>query len=163
MTPDVRVRMGALWVGTRRIPCTLGKSGRTHAKSEGDGATPATTLTITACLYRPDRVQRPAPWAMAIRPNDGWSDEPTDPDYNHLIRRPHAPSHERLWRADPLYDVVLCTDWNWPDAVPGAGSAIFVHRWRRPGFPTEGCIAMAPENLTWFAQFATPGTKIDIR
>ena len=32
-------------------------------------------------------------------------------------------------------------------AERGRGSAIFLHRWRRPGYPTEGCIAFHPEHL----------------
>ena len=65
-----------------------------------------------------------------------------------------------LRRADPLYDLVLLTDWNWPDATPGRGSAIFLHRWRRPGFPTEGCIAFRPDHLRQIAALAAPGTRL---
>ena len=32
-----------------------------------------------------------------------------------------------------MYDLILLTDWNWPHADPGRGSAIFIHQWRRPG------------------------------
>ena len=39
-----------------------------------------------------------------------------------MVRAPYAPSHERLKRADPLYDLILLTDWNWPQATPGHGS-----------------------------------------
>ena len=64
-----------------------------------------------------------------------------------MVRAPYAPSHERLRRADPLYDLVILTDWNWPYAVRGRGSAIFIHQQRRPGYPTEGCIALSRSNL----------------
>ena len=46
-----------------------------------------------------------------------------------------------------LYDLILLTDWNWPYAVKGRGSAIFIHQWRRPGFPTEGCVALRRADL----------------
>jgi L,D-peptidoglycan transpeptidase YkuD (ErfK/YbiS/YcfS/YnhG family) len=98
-------------------------------------------------LYRPDRMARPADWALPIRPGDLWSDDPGDEDYNMMVRAPYAASHERLRRSDPLYDLILLTDWNWPYAVPGRGSAIFIHQWRRPGYPTEGCIALSRSNL----------------
>ena len=40
-------------------------------------------------------------------------------------------------------------DYNWPYAEPGKGSAIFIHAWRRPRFPTEGCIAFDIHDLLW--------------
>jgi L,D-peptidoglycan transpeptidase YkuD (ErfK/YbiS/YcfS/YnhG family) len=66
-------------------------------------------------------------------------------------------------RADPQYDVVLITDWNWPEASPGRGSAIFLHQWRRPGAATAGCIAMARGDLLWLAAKVAPGTRLIIR
>jgi len=144
----------------RRFPCAIGKGGVSGDKREGDGATPAGEMRVVGMLYRPDRIARPAWWAEPIRPTDGWSDDAGDPAYNQRVRLPYAPSHERLRRADPLYDIVLLTDWNWPDATPGAGSAIFLHQWRRPGFPTEGCIAFRRDHLRWIAARVVPGTRI---
>ena len=106
---------------------------------------------------------RPVPWAVPIGPGDLWSDDPRDPDYNHMVRAPYAPSHEKLRRADPLYDLVLITDWNWPHAVPGRGSAIFLHRWRRPGHPTAGCVAFAPRDLMWIVRRLRPGARLIVR
>jgi L,D-peptidoglycan transpeptidase YkuD (ErfK/YbiS/YcfS/YnhG family) len=110
-------------------------------------------------LYRPDRMRRPAGWARAIGPGDLWSDDPGDMDYNMMVRAPYRASHERLQRADPLYDLILLTNWNWPYAVKGRGSAIFIHTWRRPGYPTEGCVALAYPHLRWIA----PRIRYDTR
>jgi L,D-peptidoglycan transpeptidase YkuD (ErfK/YbiS/YcfS/YnhG family) len=152
MTPaDLVVTPSGLRFLGRRFPCTRGRGGVTSAKREGDGATPRGVHRIVGMLYRPDRMARPADWALPIRPRDLWSDDPKDPDYNLMVRAPHVFSHERLRRADPLYDLVILTDWNWPPAVPGRGSAIFVHRWRGPGLPTAGCIGLARGNLRWIA------------
>jgi L,D-peptidoglycan transpeptidase YkuD (ErfK/YbiS/YcfS/YnhG family) len=126
----------------RLYPCTIGKGGLSRRKAEGDGATPRGTHRIVGMLYRPDRMARPTDWALPIGPADLWSDDPGAEDYNTMVRAPYAHSHEVLRRADPLYDLVILTDWNWPYAVPGRGSAIFIHQWRRPGYPTEGCIAL---------------------
>jgi L,D-peptidoglycan transpeptidase YkuD (ErfK/YbiS/YcfS/YnhG family) len=65
-----------------------------------------------------------------------------------------------LRRGDPLYDLVLPLDWNWPEAVPGQGSAIFIHQWRRPGFPTAGCLAFSRKDLFFIARNAAPGTRV---
>ena len=137
LTPQGVRFQGRLW------PCTIGKGGITGRKREGDGATPRGVHRIVGMLYRPDRMARPTDWAKPIGPMDLWSDDPSDADYNMMVRAPYAPSHERLRRADPLYDLVILTDWNWPYAVRGRGSAIFIHQHRRPGYPTEGCIAFS--------------------
>ena len=135
----------------RVLPCTIGRGGISTRKREGDGATPVGTHRIVGMLYRPDRMARPTDWAVPIRPGDLWSDDSNDEDYNHMVRAPYPFSHEVLRRADPLYDLVILTDWNWPYAVPGRGSAIFIHRWRRPSYPTEGCIGLCPADLAWIA------------
>ncbi|KIC19976.1 hypothetical protein RA20_11225 [Leisingera sp. ANG-Vp] len=144
----------------RILPCTIGKGGLSAQKREGDGATPIGVHRIGGMLYRPDRLPSPAPWAMPIGPRDLWSDDANDANYNRHVRAPYGFSHEKLRRADPLYDLVLIMDWNWPNAVPGNGSAIFIHQWRRPGFPTEGCIAFARTDLHWLAARVQPGTKV---
>jgi L,D-peptidoglycan transpeptidase YkuD (ErfK/YbiS/YcfS/YnhG family) len=155
----IRLTPGGLLCRGRRIPCTVGRGGLTDTKREGDGATPRGQLRIVATLYRADWVPRPVSWAHPIGPGDLWSDDPRDPHYNRPVRAPHPFSHECLRRGDRLYDIVLVTDWN-ACGAPGAGSAIFLHRWRRPGVPTEGCIAMAPRELLWLARHAEPGTLL---
>ncbi len=147
----------------RILPCSIGKGGVTKNKAEGDGATPRGIHRLVGLLYRPDRMAKPVDWAVPIGPSDLWSDDPKDTDYNTMVRAPHGFSHERLTRPDPLYDLVILTDWNWPYAVPGRGSAIFIHRWRRPGHPTEGCIALSARNLRWLAQRIRPDTRLIIR
>ena len=111
-------------------------------------------------LYRPDRITKPADWALPIRPNDLWSDDPTQEDYNMMVRALYPYSHEKLRRADRLYDLVILTDWNWPYAVKGRGSAIFIHRWRKPGHPTEGCIGLHPADLAWIAPRIQHSTRL---
>ena len=156
---------GTLRLGRLRVPCAVGRSGTSAAKREGDGATPAGALRITGLLWRADRMARP-PWprgsARPIGPSDLWCDDPAHPSYNRLARAPLAASAERLRRADRLYDLVLLTDWN-AEGVPGRGSAIFVHRWRRPGAATEGCVALAPPVLRRLAHRVRPGTRLIVR
>ena len=155
-------RWGTRFMG-RRFASVVGRGGITGDKREGDGATPAGVLRIVGMLYRPDRMLRPADWAVPIGPSDLWSDDPRDRDYNHMVRAPHGFSHEALRRADPMYDLILITDWNWPHAKPGHGSAIFLHRWRRPGTATAGCVALAPADLLWIAQRLRPQHRVIIR
>jgi L,D-peptidoglycan transpeptidase YkuD (ErfK/YbiS/YcfS/YnhG family) len=146
----------------RRFPCAIGRGGIRRAKREGDGATPAGIHRIVACLYRPDRLPRAAvpDWAVPLRPFDLWCDDPAHPAYNQLVRAPFPASAERLVRPDPLYDLILTTDWNWPVAHPGRGSAIFIHVWRKPGHPTAGCVALARDDLLWIARRITCESRL---
>lgn len=161
MTPDDLV-LTPKGVRFRNIlyPCTIGKGGITKTKREGDGATPVGVHEIAGMLYRADRIARPVPWARPIGPRELWSDASNDQHYNQLVRAPYPYSHESLRRADPLYDLVLLTNWNWPHATPGHGSAIFIHQWRRPGYRTEGCIAFRRDHLHKIACALTPATRL---
>ncbi len=149
----------------RRFACTVGRGGFSNVKREGDGATPQGVHRIVGMLFRPDRIAATAlpDWALPIRQGDLWSDDSNDPDYNLMVSAPHPYSHERLHRADPLYDLILITDWNWPEATAGLGSAIFLHRWRGPCHPTAGCIAFAPADLLWIANRLKPQSRVIIR
>ena len=164
MTPaDLVLTPRGLRFRGQTYPCTIGRGGVRGDKREGDGATPRGTHRIIGMLYRPDRMARPAPWAVPIRPGDLWSDDPRHEDYNLMVRAPYPHSHERLRRADPLYDLVLLTDWNWPFAERGRGSAIFIHQWRRPGYPTDGCIALRRDHLHAIAPLIGYGTRLIVR
>ncbi|MEM1268359.1 MAG: L,D-transpeptidase family protein [Pseudomonadota bacterium] len=136
------------------MPCATGYGGISARKREGDGVTPAGLFRVVGLLYRPDRIGRAAlpDWARLIRPFDRWSDDPCDPHYNlYLPRATPGCSSERLSRPDPLYDLMMILDHNWPEAVPGRGSAIFLHVWRRPRAPTAGCVAFRRADLLWIA------------
>ena len=146
----------------RKFPRTIGSGGLTIRKAEGDGATPCGSHRIVGMLYRPDRMSRPANWALPIRPGDLWSDDPKHEDYNLMVRAPYAYSHENLRRSDPMYDLVLITDWNWPYVVKGRGSAIFLHQWRGPGRPTAGCVAFRRDHLLWIASRIRHETRLVI-
>ncbi|WP_108861117.1 L,D-transpeptidase [Ruegeria sp. Alg231-54] len=163
MTPDdlVLTPRGIRFAG-RLFPCSIGKGGLTDDKHEGDGATPIGVHHIVGMLFRSDRIAAPASWAIPIGPGDLWSDDSADGQYNQMVSAPYAPSHEKLRRADPLYDLVLITDWNWPNSVPDRGSAIFLHQWRRPGYPTEGCVAFRRDHLHWIARRISPGSRLII-
>lgn len=161
MTPaDLVVgRWGARFLG-RRFPCAVGRGGIGEKRREGDGITPAGCHRIEAVLVRRDRH---ALAGRAIGPRDGWSDDPGDPAYNCLVRRPHGFRHEALRRADPMYDLVAVLDWNRHPPVAGGGSAIFLHVWRAPRQPTAGCIAFRREDLAWILARWTPRSRVLVR
>ena len=143
----------------RRIRCALGRSGIAGDKREGDGATPAGTLSLLRGLYRPDRIVPPdTELALAaLRPDDGWCDAPEDASYNRQVRLPHGASCEALWRDDHVYDLIVATDFNAAPVAPHRGSAIFLHIARPDYPPTEGCVALAAGDLLDVLATCRPG------
>jgi L,D-peptidoglycan transpeptidase YkuD (ErfK/YbiS/YcfS/YnhG family) len=138
----------AAW-GGRRMRCALGRSGVSGAKREGDGATPAGAFAMRMLYYRPDREALPPTRlpAQVLSQSDGWCDAPGDTAYNRKVRLPYPTRVECLWRDDRLYDLVVVLGYNDAPVVPGAGSAIFLHLAREDLAPTEGCVALARDDL----------------
>jgi L,D-peptidoglycan transpeptidase YkuD (ErfK/YbiS/YcfS/YnhG family) len=131
------------------VRCAVGRGGITADKHEGDGATPAGRFPLRRVLFRADRAAPPqtALPVAAIAPDDGWCDDPDDPAYNRPVKRPYPGRHEALWRDDEAYDLIVVVGHNDDPVVPGAGSAIFIHV-ALPGYPpTEGCVALARDDL----------------
>lgn len=140
---------GWLQHGAQRYRCALGRGGVRSDKREGDGATPAGIFPLRRLLYRADRLVRPQsklPMAK-IQPSDGWCDDPRDAAYNQAVTLPYGARSENMWRADGLYDLVVITGHNDDPAVPGRGSAIFIHVANPDYGPTEGCVALARRDL----------------
>jgi len=144
--------------GTRRWCCAIGPAGVSADKREGDGATPVGCFQLRRVLYRPDRLARPETGlpVAALRPEDGWCDDPDDAAYNRPIRLPYAASHERLWRDDGIYDVIVVLGHNDDPPVPGRGSAVFLHVARPDYGPTAGCVALALVDLLTVLREAGP-------
>lgn len=158
---------GFLDIGPRRVRCALGKGGVKPAaeKREGDLASPAGVWPIRRVLYRPDKGGAPttALPVQALAPDDGWCDAPGEADYNRPIKLPHAGSFEKMWRDDGLYDLVVVLGHNDDPPVAPMGSCIFLHL-ARPGYlPTEGCVAVAREDMEELLAAARPGDAVEIK
>lgn len=159
VSADGRLR----WAGTV-YRCALGRGGVRRDKREGDGATPAGRFPLRRVLYRPDRMAAPETGlqTVALTPDDGWCDDPGDAGYNRPVRLPYPARHERMWRADGLYDIVVVIGHNDDPVVPGRGSAVFLHVAREDYGPTEGCVALALDDLQAVLTLATPGAGVEI-
>ena len=158
---------GRFELPNRTTRCALGKGGVTpaEAKREGDEASPIGVWTIREILYRPDVYPEGPITALPSRPiapRDGWCDAPADRAYNRPVTLPYPASAERLWRDDHCYDLVGVLAYNDDPPVPGLGSAIFLHL-ARDGYPgTEGCVALARDDLEALLATARPGDAIEI-
>jgi len=148
--------------------CALGKGGVTPAESlqrEGDGrdlawacgrrgqALRARRPSGAPCNPPPDR--RPDPRSRLVRR----SLQPA----LQLPRRATLPlSHEKLWRDDGVYDVIVVLGYNDDPPVRGKGSAIFLHVARPDYSPTEGCVACARADLLALLATAKLGDTLTI-
>ncbi len=159
VTPD-----GYLYWQDERMRCALGKGGVSTDKREGDGATPVGVFPLRAIYRRADRLIVPDSELPTydITPAMGWCDDAALPEYNTLVVLPFEGRHEEMWREDHCYDVVIEVGYNDAPVVPGKGSAIFIHL-AKPGYaPTEGCVALALEDMLFLLAGLTAGTKLHI-
>lgn len=157
---------GTLTIGNWTIPCAVGRSGlRDPAlKREGDGATPIGTFPLRYGFYDPEALgDEPRSFAFPFleKPaNYNWVEDPESPFYNQFVL---DMSPEALIRTgERLFDLFIPVGWN--DSTPRAagGSAIFMHA-ARPDFSgTQGCVAIAHDQLLEFASRLQPGMMIDI-
>ena len=130
--------------------CCIGSGGLIIDKKEGDGCTPIGSWPLRRVFYRPDREQKP----ITVLPKSkitkkmGWCDDSLDlNNYNSLIETPYKYKHERLWRDDNIYDIVVELGYNDRSPILGKGSAIFMHIAREGFPPTKGCIALGKIDL----------------
>ncbi len=148
------------------VTCALGRNGVIAAAygREGDGATPLGTWPLRRVFYRTDRLQCPETGleTVPLQPHDGWCDAPADPLYNRPVTLPYPASHEKLWREDNVYDVIIELGFNDDPPVPGLGSAIFWHLVRGDYEPTEGCVALALDDMLAALRLAGPGSVLEI-
>jgi L,D-peptidoglycan transpeptidase YkuD (ErfK/YbiS/YcfS/YnhG family) len=156
--------LGWATLGERRWRCAVGAGGIREDKVEGDAATPAGTFPLRRILFRNDRLVLPKVRlpAKPIAEHDGWCDDPRSSTYNRLVRIPNEWSHERLWREDGLYDLVVVVGYNDDPPEGEWGSAIFLHVAREDYSPTRGCIAFAREDLLELVTLIGPATKLSV-
>ena len=135
----------------REYRCAIGKNGFVSAeeKQEGDLRTPLGTYELRELWVRQDKVQPPATELplRIITQEDGWCDDVSHTDYNKHVTLPFDGRHEKLWRDDDCYDLMIPLGYNDDPPIAGKGSAIFLHV-AKPDFSgTEGCVALAKEDL----------------
>jgi len=153
---------GILRFRNQTLRAAIGRAGLSAHKQEGDGATPAGLLPLRRVLYRADSIARPHASVPTepLCPQDGWCDEPGDPAYNRAVRLPYAGRHEALWRSDGSYDLIGVLGWNDGPVEKSRGSAIFLHCAAPDLAPTEGCVALARDDLARLLEAGLTGLRV---
>ena len=153
--------------GGKPYPCRIGRMGAISQAlgREGDEKTPLGDYALRFGLYRADRLPKPISdlTFRPLREDDGWCDDSDDAAYNRLIRLPYKANHEKLWRGDCAYDIIIVMDHNDSPPEPGLGSAVFLHVAQTDDRQTLGCVALAPEVMVALLRHIKPRMSLSIQ
>jgi len=146
-----------------KFKCCIGKNGLTKFKKEGDFKTPKGTFKIEHLYFRKDRMKKPITKlkCIEIKKNMGWCDDLRSKRYNKLITINNDFSHEKLFRKDLKYDLLIPIKYNFNKIVPGKGSCIFLHLTQNFK-PTAGCVALSKKDFLILLKLIKKNTKIKI-
>ena len=144
--------------------CAIGKNGISKNKVEGDKKTPKGTFGIEKLYYRPDRVKNLISRLskVKIKKTMGWCDDVHNKKkYNKLIKIEKKINHEKLFRLDQKYDLLIPIKYNFNKRTLGKGSCIFIHLTKNYK-PTEGCIALGLKDFLIMLRLINKKTKVKI-
>ena len=146
-----------------KVKCAIGKKGIGYKRKEGDLITPIGQFKIKYILYRKDRVKiKTKLKRKIIKKNLGWCDDPKSTHYNKPVNLPFTYSHEKLYKKENIYDIVLVLNYNMNPIKKNKGSAIFIHVAKNNFKKTEGCIAIKKLNLIKLIKKINANTKVKI-
>jgi L,D-peptidoglycan transpeptidase YkuD (ErfK/YbiS/YcfS/YnhG family) len=92
----------------------------------------------------------------------GWCDDINNPKkYNKLIQINKKIKHEKLYRNDQKYDLIIPIKYNFKKTEIGKGSCIFLHI-TKDFRPTAGCIAIKKKDFIILLKLINSKTKISI-
>ena len=154
----------SLQIDVFNFKCSIGKKGLSKNKIEGDLKTPVGVFSVENLYYRSDRVEKPITSLKCIKidKNMGWCDDPLNEEkYNKLIKVNKKIKHEKLYRRDHKYDLLIPIKYNFDERVPGKGSCIFIHLTKNYA-PTAGCIALKKNDLLIMLKLIKKNTRIKI-
>ena len=148
-----------------KLKCSIGKSGLTFSKKEGDLATPKGLFKLGSLYYRKDRIKsfKSKIKKRIIKKNMGWCDDIRSKKYNQEISFPFKFGAEKLYRKDNIYDIFINIKYNHFPIIKGKGSAIFLHLTNKKYKPTSGCIAIQKRDFIKILPLINRKTKIRIR
>ena len=162
---NIKIKNHLLLYKDYKLKCSIGKSGITNKKEEGDLATPKGNFKLGILYYRKDRVKnfKCKIKKKIIKKNMGWCDDIRSRQYNREITFPFKYKAEKLYRKSKIYDLFINIKYNYRPTIKGKGSAIFLHLADTNYKPTKGCIAISKKNFLKILPFIKRETKILIR
>ena len=155
---------GYLIYKNSKFRCSLGINGIKNKKKEGDGITPKGIFKLKKIYYRNDKVKNIVTKVKKIKitKDMGWCDDPKSKFYNKLIRLPSKFGHEKLYRRDDIYNLIIVLDYNMNPVTKNKGSAIFIHLAKKNYKPTQGCVGLKQNDLIKLVKMIKKNQKIKI-
>ena len=146
-----------------KFKCSIGKNGRTTKKIEGDYKTPKGLYALGPLYFRKDRVSKISTKLkkIKIKKNFGWCDDIKSKFYNKPIKINNKIRHEKLYRNDKKYDLLIPIEYNSKKPKKNKGSAIFIHLTRNYK-KTKGCVAIKEKDMLILLKLINKKTKIKI-
>ena len=143
--------------------CSVGINGTSQKKIEGDKKTPKGTFSLDCLYFRRDRISgiKTKLKKIPITKNMGWCDDVKSKYYNKLIKIPNILNHEKMFRRDTKYDLVIPIKYNFEKPKKNKGSAIFIHL-TKDYKKTLGCVALKLNDLMILLKLINKNTKIKI-
>ena len=143
--------------------CSIGQNGLKKNKIEGDKCTPIGLFDLGILYYRSDRIPKPQTFleTKIIKKNTAWCDDPSSKFYNKEIKINKSINHEKFYRKDHIYDIILVVKYNYKQVVSGLGSAIFIHL-TKDYKPTAGCIALKKKDFLILLKVLNKKNKLKI-
>ena len=144
--------------------CVIGLNGTSKRKKEGDKKTPKGIYEIENLYYRRDRIKKIETKLrlIEIKKSMGWCDDIKDKkNYNKLININEKTKHEKLFRKDNKYDLLIPIKYNFKKKILSKGSCIFIHLTKNYK-PTAGCIALNKKDFLIMLKLIGRKTKIKI-
>ena len=143
--------------------CSVGLNGTTKSKFEGDKKTPKGNFSLGNLYFRSDRIKNIETnlKKIPITKKMGWCDDTDSKYYNKLIKIPNKIKHEKLFRNDLAYDLVIPIKYNFKNPIKNRGSAIFLHLTKNYK-KTIGCVALKKKDLLILLKLIKKNTKIKI-
>jgi len=147
-----------------KFRCSFGKNGIKYKKKEGDGCTPKGIFKLIKIYYRKDKIKhlKTKIKKKLISKNIGWCDDPRSKFYNKPIKLPSGFSHEKLYRKDNLYNIIIVLNYNMKPVIKDKGSAIFIHITKKNYKTTQGCLALKQKDLITLVGMVKKNQKIKI-
>jgi len=157
-------KSGYLRFKNLKFRCALGKAGINKKKIEGDNITPKGIFKILKIYYRPDKIKKieTSIKKIKIKKNMGWCDDSNSHFYNKLIKLPTKFGHEKLYRKDNIYNIVVVLDYNLNPTIKNRGSAIFIHVAKKNYKTTQGCLGLEQNDLIKLISIIKKNQKIKI-
>ena len=146
-----------------KFKCSIGKNGFTKKKIEGDKKTPKGIFSIGNLYYRKDRISKfkTKLKTIQIKKKMGWCDDINSKYYNRPINIKKNIKHEKLFRKDCKYDLLIPINYNTKPIIKNKGSAIFIHLTKNYK-KTVGCVALSKKDFLILLKLINSKTKIKI-